>query len=119
MIEFALQPVAPFRLDLTVWTLRRDPRNQVDRWDGREYRRVLMIDDTPVETVTAQVGPVDKPELIVTANPAARVRTLKARVMTVLDQMLGLSLDLSNFYTFAAGQRRPARHRLEQLSQSF
>lgn len=106
--------MAPFRLDLTVWALRRDPRNQVDRWDGREYRRVLMIDDIAVETVTAQVGPGDKPELIVTASPAARVHGLKARVMASLDQMLGLSLDLSKFYTFAAGQRR-----LDTLARRF
>jgi len=31
---FFLKPVAPFRLDLTVWTLRRRPHNLIDRWDG-------------------------------------------------------------------------------------
>jgi len=28
---FHLEPVPPFRLDLTVWTLRRRPSNAVDR----------------------------------------------------------------------------------------
>ena len=28
---FELKPVSPFRLDLTVWTLRRRPDNLVDR----------------------------------------------------------------------------------------
>jgi DNA-3-methyladenine glycosylase II len=106
MIRFALQPVAPFRLDLTVWTLRRDPENQVDRWDGREYRRVLMIADTPVETAVVQIAPPDEPQLSVTVSPAAGVRNLKARVMAALNRMLGLSLDMSPFYAFSARQRR-------------
>ena len=40
-IRFTLQPVPPFRLDLTAWALRRRPHNAVDRWDGDTYRRVL------------------------------------------------------------------------------
>jgi hypothetical protein len=40
---FHLEPVPPFRLDLTVWTLRRRPDNAVDRWDGQTYRRVLHL----------------------------------------------------------------------------
>ncbi|MBV8610422.1 MAG: hypothetical protein JO034_23555, partial [Singulisphaera sp.] len=43
-IGFPLKPVPPFRLDLTVWTLRRRPDNAVDRWDGQTYRRVLSLD---------------------------------------------------------------------------
>lgn len=41
MSQFFLEPLAPFRLDLTVWTLRRRPDNSVDRWDGQTYRRVM------------------------------------------------------------------------------
>jgi DNA-3-methyladenine glycosylase II len=32
--SFVLEPIPPFRLDLTVWTLRRRPDNIIDRWDG-------------------------------------------------------------------------------------
>lgn len=42
-ITFQLEPVPPFRLDLTVWTLRRRADNAVDRWDGQTYRRVLPL----------------------------------------------------------------------------
>ncbi len=28
------KPMPPFRLDLTVWVLRRRPHNLMDRWDG-------------------------------------------------------------------------------------
>jgi hypothetical protein len=48
MIRFAIRPVPPFRLDLTVWTLRRDPRNEIDRWDGRQYHRVRLIGDKQI-----------------------------------------------------------------------
>jgi hypothetical protein len=36
---FFLEPVSPFRLDLTVWTVRRRPENVVERWDdgARHY----------------------------------------------------------------------------------
>ena len=38
MAVFTLTPTSPFRLDLTVWVLRRLPINQMDRWDGKTYR---------------------------------------------------------------------------------
>jgi hypothetical protein len=45
---FMLRPVPPFRLDLTVWALRRRRRNLIDRWDGTQYRRVVVVvDDRP------------------------------------------------------------------------
>ena len=37
-----LRPVPPFRLDLTVWALRRRARNAIDRWDGTTYCRVVV-----------------------------------------------------------------------------
>lgn len=33
--EFELTPHAPFRLDLTVWALRRQPGNRIDTWHGK------------------------------------------------------------------------------------
>lgn len=113
-LRFRLQPAAPFRLDLTVWALRRDPRNQIDRWDGREYRRVLLVEGIPVETVITQVSPAEHPELLVVATPSRSVSRLRKRVADVMDGMLGLSLDLSEFYRFAAGQRR-----LDTLARRF
>ena len=32
--EFEIKPVPPFRLDYTVWALRRNPVNTTDGWDG-------------------------------------------------------------------------------------
>ena len=47
---FVLRPIPPFRLDLTVWALRRRPRNLIDRWDGTTYRRVIVIGRTADRT---------------------------------------------------------------------
>ena len=44
-IRFSLRPVMPFRLDLTVWALRRRSANTVDVWQDNTYRRVLAIND--------------------------------------------------------------------------
>jgi hypothetical protein len=38
LIRFSICPVMPFRLDLTVWALRRRSMNAVDFWDGETYR---------------------------------------------------------------------------------
>ena len=45
---FGIDPVSPFRLDLSVWALRRRPGNTVDRWDGTSYRRALALAGGPV-----------------------------------------------------------------------
>jgi len=38
-----LEPISPFRLDLTVWGLRCRPDNIVDLLDGQTYRRGLPV----------------------------------------------------------------------------
>jgi hypothetical protein len=42
-ITFSIKPELRFRLGLTVWTLRRQPDNVVNRRDGRAYRRAFVI----------------------------------------------------------------------------
>lgn len=51
---FTLHPVAPFRLDYTVFALRRRSKNNVDLWDGQRYTRLLVIDNVPVKVVIEQ-----------------------------------------------------------------
>ena len=66
--SFVLEPVLPFRLDLTVWALRRRPDNIVDRWDGRTYRRVLPLPAGFVEVAVTQSGLPETPQLRVTVG---------------------------------------------------
>ena len=52
-LTLLIRPVAPFRLDLTVWALRRRARNAIDHWDGTTNRRVVVIEGRPTEIVVA------------------------------------------------------------------
>src|SRR5437660_9503260 len=60
-LRFTIRPVPPFRLDLTVWALRRRARNLVDRWDGTTYRRVVVVSGRATELSARQVGPTIVP----------------------------------------------------------
>jgi len=104
---FVLKPKPPFRLDLTVWALRRRARNVVDQWDGTTYRRALVINNTPLEIAVRQAGSMDHPDLITALNgpPGPIVRT---KVSHLLTQMLGLGIDLVPFYRKAKHDRRLA-----------
>ena len=68
MMTFTVPARPPFRLDLTVWALRRRPDNAIDRWDGRTYRRVLVLQGRPLEIEVVQIGEPDRAELQVTAT---------------------------------------------------
>ncbi len=105
-IIFSLEPSPPFRLDLTVWALRRRPDNEVDRWDGESYRRALPLNGKFVEVAVTQMGPPNAPRLEVTVTGARRAPGVEASVTAVLDRMLGLQARLSKFYHLAATDRR-------------
>lgn len=100
-MTFSLDPVPPFRLDLTVWTLRRRPDNLVDRWDGQTYRRVLALEDEAVELDTTQFGAADAPHLRVTLSGACLVPEMEEAARAILTRTLGLGVDLAAFYRFA------------------
>lgn len=68
MATFTLQPMAPFRLDLTASALQRLAINEVDRWDGKTYQRVLVIEESPMAVAVTQVGGRNAPKLRVTAE---------------------------------------------------
>ena len=64
--RFTLEPVAPFRLDLTAWALCRRPGNTVDRWEGDTYRRTLRLTDA----IRGDRGP---PDWASRSTPARRI----------------------------------------------
>ena len=117
-LSLQLKPVPPFRLDLTVWVLRRRPHNLMDRWDGETYRRVLLVGDQPVAVAVSQSGPPEAPELRVEAcgvEPEIEVDSETSEILAAtLTWMLGLDLDLTEFYRFAAQEPR-----LQALVQEF
>ena len=94
--SFDLQPVSPFRLDLTVWTLRRRPDNLFDRWDGRTYQRVLIADDVPFEIAVTQHE--ESKNLRVAVTGTKLTSSIKAHVTAALERLLGINIDLQKFY---------------------
>jgi DNA-3-methyladenine glycosylase II len=100
-----LFPRPPFRLDLTVWALRRREQNAIDTWDGRTYRRALLVDGEPLELAVTQVGAASTPRLEVVMTGRHVPRSAEAAARSTLAHLLGLHLDLSDFYTRAARDR--------------
>lgn len=100
-ISFTLTPTPPFRLDLTVWALRRRPHNRLDRWDGRVYRRVLMLPDGPAAAAVIQTGPPEAPQLEVTLTGAGLTAEAAAAAARTLARALDIHRDLSDFYALA------------------
>lgn len=101
-LTFTLPARPPFRLDLTVWALRRRPDNAVDRWDGRVYRRVLVLEGGPLDVAVTQIAPTDHAQLQVTATGAGLRLSAAPRLTAILESMLGLQVDLEPFYGLAA-----------------
>jgi DNA-3-methyladenine glycosylase II len=112
--HFSLRPVAPFRLDLVAWVLRRRPDNLIDRWDGRCYRRVLVLTDGPVEVAVTQPAPAETPRLHVAVDGERIGPSTRRAVTRSLERLLGLRLDLTEFEQLAAQDVR-----LGPLAQRF
>lgn len=102
MFAFELSPIAPFRLDLTAWALRRRAENRVDRWDGTTYRRVIRVRGRVAELRVLQSQFRNTPRLEVTVSGVRLSGAVKAEVRMLLTRMLGLQIDLKSFYRMAA-----------------
>lgn len=112
VLELRARP--PFRLDLTVWALRRREQNRIDMWDGRRYRRTLLLDGAPVELTVEQAGRPSAARLEVTLGGARRGSAREATARAMLDRLLGLQVDLSGFYARAGRD-----HALRELAERF
>jgi DNA-3-methyladenine glycosylase II len=101
--KIVLPTAPPFRLDLTVWALRRRSKNAVDWWDGRQYSRVTILGNDPVRlTVTQETAGIE-PTLIVTVESKSRIsKQARDEVRLLVQKMLGLAVDLRPFYVLAS-----------------
>jgi DNA-3-methyladenine glycosylase II len=99
MRSFLLQAVPPFRLDLTVWALRRRQRNLVDNWDGQTYSRVFFIER---ESIKISVTQSDQkiPELVVSTHQSIS-KEKGQHLSLLLTHVLGLDINLNGFYDFS------------------
>jgi DNA-3-methyladenine glycosylase II len=108
---FSIDPVPPFRLDLTVWAIRRRRENAIDRWDGETYERVLAVGKQPALVSVRQSGSASSPKLHVTVRAArlsgsVKNAAMKTETIIALDRLLGLRVDLRPFYERAAQHSR-------------
>lgn len=101
---FEVEVTEPFRLDLTVWALRRRPHNAVDRWNGLAYERVLIVKGKAIEIAVSQrTGPQDAVLLVEMRSPVIEDwKNVEEPVRKMLDRVLGLSVDLRGFYECVA-----------------
>jgi DNA-3-methyladenine glycosylase II len=114
--RFEIAAPPPFRLDLTVWALRRRPGNVVDRWDGTTYRRAMPLGDALADIAVTQVRAPDTPRLDVTVTTSAPTKraAVQEETTTALQRMLGLEVDLGSFYESARCDSD-----LRQIAQQF
>jgi len=105
-LTFGLRPVPPFRLDLTVWALRRRARNLMDQWDGATYQRVVMMEGCPLRIAVNQSGSSDHGLLRVVVSGRRVGSELRDKVRALLVHTLGLGQELSPFYALAASDER-------------
>ena len=105
-LSFTIIPRPPFRLDLTVWALRREPANRLERWDGTTYRRTLALGKSIFEITVKQGSGIDNPSLEVDISPTEGISGLQKAVTEALTRLLGLEVDLSAFYRFAAEHKK-------------
>lgn len=112
--DFTLEPVPPFRLDMTAWALRRRPANEVDRWDGDTYRRTVRLSGAVAEVSVHQTGTPEAPRLAVSVVSERSPSAVRAEAVRVLTRMLGLDVDLRDFY-----RRTETDHVLGPLVQRF
>jgi len=96
--------VKPFRLDFTVWVLRRQKTNIVDQWDEKQYSRVLVLDNQPVRMRIVQEGTnrATNLGLILSSQKGISLSRQKA-ALRIVRKMLGLTVDLQSFYNLSAG----------------
>ncbi|MGH9586489.1 MAG: AlkA N-terminal domain-containing protein [Acidobacteriaceae bacterium] len=109
-MRFSLRPVPPFRLDWTVWALRRRAMNAVDRWDGSTYQRGITLDgNAALIAVTQHQGML---EVVVTGMhlPASA----RQSATDTIERLLGIRVNLSRFYEFSK-----TNPRLHQLATQF
>ena len=95
--SFLLQPTHPFRLDYTVWALRRRSKNGVDLWNNERYTRLFFIEDQQIKVIVEQKN---EKEILVSTNKKISPK-IKIELIRLLEMMFGLNRNLLNFYRIA------------------
>jgi DNA-3-methyladenine glycosylase II len=101
-VTIVVHTLHPFRLDLTVWALRRRHKNTVDRWDNGQYSRVIVADGHPARLTAVQETAGAEPTLTVTVESTEPISEQASKEAGLLvHKMFGLAVDLRPFYELA------------------
>lgn len=108
--RFEIDVAGPFRLDFTVWALRRRAHNEIDDWDGTCYRRVAVLGGQPVQLTVRSQGTPSHTTLLVDLTGARRPLsvTVERDARAWLERPLGIKSDLIGFYALASRDKRLA-----------
>lgn len=99
---FTIPVVPPFRLDLSVWTLKRRPNNYIDLWDGNKYSRVLVIEDIVFKVEITQQKDT---EVRIRVISRQKIDNIQTDIVRQLKDMFGLEIDLNKFYKMALSDK--------------
>ncbi len=91
---FILSPVLPFRLDFTVWALRRRQKNLIDAWDRTTYSRVFVVNNLVIQSQVIQINGV----LEVKVRSLSPFKDNQPIIISNLKKMLGLEINIEGFY---------------------
>ncbi len=105
---FRLSPRPPFRLDLTVWALRRQAHNRMDDWERETYRRVWRYGDGWLKVRLWQTKGDPDPFLEGEIYEGPQDERTVSWARAQLTWMLSLDRDLGPFYAVAAADPRLA-----------
>ena len=98
--------ISPFRLDLTVWALRRRPKNIVDQWNGNQYIRVIFCNDSLVKLTITQKFESSDPKIVVLLQSQKEITPeMQKDIQVLIQNMLGLTVNLQPFYTLASNNK--------------
>lgn len=97
--SFSLPVYSPFRLDYTVWVLRRRQHNMVDRWENHQYIRALFAGSELCKIVAEQKKENELEVNIISQSPSA---DLRGNISGQLKRILGIESDLKEFYILAS-----------------
>jgi DNA-3-methyladenine glycosylase II len=92
------------------------PHNSIDRWNGKTYVRTFVLDQTPIKVEVSQGGTIKEPALSVLVSSRKVILDVNIRftISLRLEKMLGIKLNVREFYTLAAGDSR-----LKPLAEQF
>jgi len=99
-MDFALKPKPPFDFNLTLGIYQKFDKDLVDRFDGKTYRRVLLVDEKPYLTQTASIGSIENPKLEVEVEPAPSTK-VQNKIKKSLSFILGIDDNVAAFYKLA------------------